>query len=215
MNLLPKILAVSTICINLALSPAAQAPTHAAPSTATAPVRFHTETQFDWDGDGTPDVFRLRVEKQLDFAVEGPKHIQSKEKLWWYHCWLKIESGADHAVLWQDEWSIKENDIGSFQDLVDFKTPKEFFDNWFGWGELNSFEIQQLTKDEISEDVVASELKRFEITDITPAEVIELIAASPESRTFNYRGDWREDLRSAVYVPRLKKVILYHLGYGD
>jgi hypothetical protein len=215
MTVFSKILALSTIFISLFLSPLAQAPTYSVTTTVTAPVRFHTERQFDWDGDGTPDVFSLRVEKQLDFAVEGPNHIQTKERLWWYHCWLKVESGADHTVLWHDEWSVKESDLGSFQDMVNFETPKEFFDNWFGWGQVSSFEIQQLAKDDISADVVASELKRLGITNVTPAELIELIAASPDSRTFNYRGDWREDLRSAVYVPRLKKVILYHWGYGD
>jgi hypothetical protein len=53
------------------------------------------------------------------------------------------------------------------------------------------------------------------IEGITPAEVKVEILGNKSSRIFVYRGSRREDVRWAVYVPRLRKVVMFLNGFAD
>lgn len=185
---------------------------------------YHVETEYDWNGDGIPDRFRLRVQKEVEPLVEGLEQTPSKTQHWSYHCWLVVESGFDNSTLWEDEWSVRESDVASFREIVDFRTPAEFFSRWFTWKfsgagnqelNLNFFEVRQLEDREVNEDVLASEIKRLKIEGITAAELKRLILDNKSSRIFVYRGSWRENIRWATYVPRLRKIMIFHYGFAD
>jgi len=185
---------------------------------------YHVEAQYDWNGDGTPDRFRLRVQKEVAPLVEGLEQTPARNQHWSYHCWLVVDSGFDQSTLWEDEWSVRESDLVSFQGIVNFRTADEFFPKWFAWkfhGELNqdlnlnSFEVRQLEDRIIHEDVLGSEIKRLKIEGITPAELKVEILGNESSRIFVYRGSQREDIRWAVYVPRLRKVMMFLNGFAD
>lgn len=67
--------------------------------------RYSAHASFDWDGDGKPDNFDLRVDKPLDYAaISG---VQSTEKYWWYHCWLTVQSGVDRTPLCKMNGQLK------------------------------------------------------------------------------------------------------------
>ena len=173
---------------------------------------------FDWDGDGKPDRFNLHLEKQLNYAVEA--RTQSKEKFWWYHCWFSVRGSHDGKEIWRDEWSVKEDDVPSFKDMANFSSNREFFQKWFTISStfepgktVNTFELLKLTKDDIDADVVSGEITRLKIPGISASRLSELIISEPKSRSFCYRASWREDLRCAVYVPRLERALLYQNGY--
>jgi len=120
---MPKFVRVLFLCFMLSLQ---------STSSRQAPSRGETvnsTASFDWDGDGKHDGFLLHVEKQYDYGIESGR--QSKEKFWWYHCWLEVKAAQDQKVIWQDEWSAKEEDVASFRDMADFGPDKEFFQNWF------------------------------------------------------------------------------------
>ena len=113
----------------------------------------HAETEYDWNGDGIPDHFRFRAKKEVEPQVEGLEQTPSKTQHWSYHCWLVVESGFDNSTLWEDEWSVRESDVVSFREIVDFRTPDEFFSKWFTWKfgrepnhelNLNFFQVRQL-----------------------------------------------------------------------
>ena len=185
---------------------------------------YHVEAQYDWNDDGTPDHFRLRVQKEVAPLVEGLEQTPARNQHWSYHCWLVVDSGFDQSTLWEDEWSVRESDLVSFQEIVSFGTADEFFPKWFTWkfhGELNqdlnlnSFEVRQLEDRIIHEDVLGSEIKRLKIEGITPAELKVEILGNESSRIFVYRGSQREDIRWAVYVPRLRKVMMFLNGFAD
>ena len=88
---------------------------------------YHVEAQYDWNGDGTPDHFRLRVQKEVAPLVEGLEQTPAGNQHWSYHCWLVVDSGFDQSTLWEDEWSVRESDLVSFQEIVNFGTADEFF----------------------------------------------------------------------------------------
>jgi hypothetical protein len=107
---------------------------------------------------------------------------------------------------------------------VDFRTPDEFFSKWFAWKfggprnqelNLNFFEVRQLEDREVNEDVLASEMKRLKIEGITAAELKRVILDNKSSRIFVYRGGWRENIRWATYVPRLRKIMIFQYGFAD
>ena len=184
----------------------------------------YVETDYDWDGDGIPDHFRLRVQKEVEPLLEGLEQTPSKTQHWSYHCWLVVESGFDNSTLWEDEWSVRESDIASFREVLDFKTPDEFFSKWFRWKfgggrnqelNLNFFDVRQLEDREVSEDVLASEMKRLKIEGITAAELKRMVLENKSSRIFVYRGSRRENIRWATYVPRLRKIMIFQYGFAD
>ena len=78
---------------------------------------------------------------------------------------------------------------------------------------MNIFELIKLSKDDIDADVVAEEMRRLKITGVSASQLSELIVSNPKSRSFCYRATWREDLRCAVYVPKIQRVLLYQNGY--
>ena len=185
---------------------------------------YHVATEYDWNGDGIPDRFLLRVQKEVEPLVEGLEQTPSKTQHWSYHCWLVVESGFDNSTLWEDEWSVRESDVASFREIVDFRTPGEFFSKWFTWKfvgarnqelNLNFFEVRQLEDREVNEDVLAGEMKRLKIEGITAAELKRMILNNKSSRIFVYRGSWRENIRWATYVPRLRKVMIFQYGFAD
>ena len=185
---------------------------------------FYAETEYDWNGDGRPDHFRLRVHKEIEPLVEGLEQAPSKHQHWSYHCWLVVESGLDNSTLWEDEWSVKESDMASFRQILDFGFPEKFFWNWFTWKfggdhnqdlDLNYFEVRQLEDREVNEDVLASEIKRLKIEGIAAQKLKREILDNKSSRIFVYRGSWREDIRWAIYVPRLRKVMMFQSGFVD
>ncbi len=185
---------------------------------------YYVETEYDWNGDGISDNFRLRVQKEVEPLVEGLEQTPSKTQHWSYHCWLVVESGFDNSTLWEDEWSVRESDVASFREIVDFRTPDEFFSKWFRWKfggarnqelNLNFFEVRQLEDREVSEVVLASEMKRLKIEGITAAELKRMILDNKSSRIFVYRGSWRENIRWAIYVPRLRKIMIFQYGFAD
>lgn len=185
---------------------------------------FHDEAEYDWNGDGRPDHFRLRVQKEVEPIVEGLEQTPSRNQHWSYHCWLVVESGFDNSTLWEDEWTVKESELISFREIVNFTTPEEFFPKWFTWkfgGEhnqeanLNYFEVRQLEDREINEDVLASEMKRLKIEGITAPELKREILGNKSSRIFVYRGSRRENIRWTIYVPRLRKVMILRYGFAD
>ncbi len=185
---------------------------------------YHVATEYDWNGDGIPDRFLLRVQKEVEPLVEGLEQTPSKTQHWSYHCWLVVESGFDNSTLWEDEWSVRESDVASFGEIVDFRTPGEFFSKWFTWKfvgarnqelNLNFFEVRQLEDHEVNEDVLAGEMKRLKIEGITAAELKRMILNNKSSRIFVYRGSWRENIRWATYVPRLRKVMIFQYGFAD
>lgn len=185
---------------------------------------FHVEAEYDWNGDGMPDHFRLRVQKEMDPVIEGLEEAPSRNQYWLYHCWLVVESGFDNSTLWEDEWSVKESELISFREIANFRTSEEFFPKWFTWkfgGEhnqevnLNYFEVRQLEDREINEDVLASEVKRLKIEGITAPELKRQIVGNKSSRIFVYRGSRREDIRWTIYVPRLRKVMIFRYGFAD
>jgi hypothetical protein len=184
----------------------------------------YAETEYDWNGDGRPDHFRLRVHTEIEPLVEGLEQAPSKHQHWSYHCWLVVESGLDNSSLWEDEWSVKESDMTSFRQILDFGFPENFFRNWFTWKfgrehnqdlDLNYFEVRQLEDREVDEDVLASEMKRLKIEEIAPQELKREIVEDKSSRIFVYRGSNREDIRWAIYIPHLRKVIMFQRGFAD
>lgn len=88
-----------------------------------------TSADYDWDADGKPDKFSLHVEKQFDYSIESGK--LSEKKSWWYHCWLAVKGTKNSRQIWQDEWSVKEDDMPSFKELTDFSADREYFQRWF------------------------------------------------------------------------------------
>ena|SRR5256885_6912418 len=177
-----------------------------------------TSAYYDWDADGKPDHFNLHVQKALDYSIDSAK--KSKEKFWSYHCWLTVKGTKGGTEIWSDEWSVKEDDISSFKDMADFSTNQEYFQKWFTIANnfesgktVNTFELLRLTKDDVDADVVGGEITRLKIPGTTASQLSELIANSPKSRSFCYRATWREDLRCAVYVPKLDRALLYQNGY--
>jgi hypothetical protein len=185
---------------------------------------YYVDTEYDWNGDGLPDHFRLRVQKEVEPLVGGLEKTPSKSQHWSYHCWLVVESGFDNSTLWEDEWSVREFDLASFREIVDFRTPDEFFSKWFSWKfrgapnqelKLNFFEVRQLEDGEINEDVLAIEMNRLKIEGITAAELKRMILDNKSSRIFVYRGSSRENIRWATYVPRLRKIMILQYGFSD
>jgi hypothetical protein len=185
---------------------------------------LYAETEYDWDGDGMPDHFRLRVQKEVEPQIEGLERTPSKTQHWSYHCWLVVESGFDNTTLWEDEWSVRESAIASFREILDFRTPDEFFSKWFGWkfggaldGELNLnfFEVRRLENREVNEVVLGNEMKRLRIEGTTAAELKRMILDNKSSRIFVYRGSSRENMRWATYVPSLRKIVLFQYGFLD
>lgn len=181
--------------------------------------RYSAHADFDWDDDGNPDNFDLRVEKQLDYAIASG--VKSKEKYWWYHCRLTVQSGASRTPLWQDEWSIKEDDMSSFSEMADFKDAKQFITEWFTIKNnfmekkepVNVFEVLQKPVS-AEEELLRGEIDRLSIKGFTAKQLKSALEAIHAPRSFCYRATWREDLRCAVYVPLLKRAILYKNGYN-
>jgi len=185
---------------------------------------YYAEAEYDWNGDGSPDRFRLRVQKEMAPIVEGLEQTPSKNQHWMYHCWLMVESGFDNSALWEDEWSVKEPDMLSFREILDFRAPDQFFRDWFTWKygadqsqkhNLNSFQVRQLENREVSEDVLASEMKRLKIEGVGASELKREILDDKSSRIFVYRGCQREDIRWVIYVPRLRKTMMFQHGFAD
>jgi hypothetical protein len=173
---------------------------------------------YDWDADGRPDKFSLHVEKQRDYSIESGK--QSKEKIWWYHCWLVVKSAKSGREIWQDEWSVKEDDMPSFKELADFSSEREYFQRWFTIRNtyepnkvFNIFEPMKFTPEDVDNSVLAEEITRLKIPSVTPEQLSKSIVDNADSRSFCYRASWREDLRCAVYVPQLERALLYQNGY--
>jgi hypothetical protein len=195
-----------------------------APATPPDTETFYAETEYDWNGDGNPDHFRLRAHKEIEPFVEGLEQTPSKHQHWSYHCWLVVESGFDNSTLWEDEWSVKESEMRSFREILDFGWSGYFFQKWFTWkfeGEhghdsnLNYFEVRQLEDREVSQDVLASEMKRLKIEGITTEGLKREIVEDKSSRFFVYRGSNREDIRWAIYIPRLREVLMFQHGFAD
>jgi hypothetical protein len=185
---------------------------------------YHAETEYDWNGDGVPDHFRLRAQKEVEPPVEGLEDSPSRKQHWAYHCWLLVKSGYDNSILWEDQWSVKESDMASFRETLDFRTPDEFFLKWFTWkfgGEnnqelnLNYFKVRPLEDREINADALASEMKRLKIEGTNAAELKREIRNNKSSRIFVYRGSRREDIRWAVYVPSLRQIMMFQHGFAD
>jgi hypothetical protein len=185
---------------------------------------FLTEAEFDWNGDGVPDLFRLRAQREVGYIPEGSDKARSKSKSSWYHCWLVVQSGVDNSTLWEDEWTVKEADLISFREILDFTGAQRFFDNWFNWkfvdannqkSFLNSFEVRRLAPEDISEDVLLAEMKRLKIEGPTPAQLKREMLNDGSLRIFIYRASRREDLRWAAYIPSLSKVMLFRYGFPD
>jgi hypothetical protein len=185
---------------------------------------FHAETEYDWNGDGVPDHFRLRAQREVAPPLEGLEDSPSRKQHWAYHCWLLVESGYDNSILWEDQWSVKESEITSFREILDFKSADEFFLKWFTWkftGEnsrelnLNYFEVRPLEDREISEDVLANEMKRLKINGVSATELKREILGNKSSRIFVYRSSLREDIRWAVYVPSLRQIMMFQHGFAD
>jgi hypothetical protein len=75
--------------------------------------------------------------------------------------------------------------------------------------------VRPLEAQEISDDLLASEMKRLKIEGITAAELEREIRSNKSSRIFVYRGSWREDIRWAVYVPSLRQIMMFQHGFAD
>lgn len=185
---------------------------------------YYAETEYDWNGDGMPDRFRLRVKKEVEPFVEGLEDTPSRKQHWSYHCWLLVESGFDNLTLWEDEWSVKESDLHSFEEILDLRASFNFFQKWFTWKfggnhnqdlNLNYFEVRQLEDREVNKDVLTIEMKRLKIEGIAAEGLKREILENKSSRIFVYRGSQREDIRWAIYVPRLRKVIMFQHGFAD
>jgi len=96
----------------------------------------------------------------------------------------------------------------------------EYFEKWFTIPSnfekgkaVNTFESLKLSKDDVDSDFVAGEIARLKILGVAASQLSALIANNPKSRSFCYRATWREDLRCAVYVPKLDRALLYQNGY--
>src|SRR6266705_648418 len=139
-----------------------------------------TSAYYDWDADGKTDHFGLHVQKELDYSTESAR--KSKEKLWWYHCWLTVKSTKGGTEIWRDEWSVKEDDMSSFKDMADFSTNQKYFQKWFtipsnfeSGKTVNTFELLKLTKADVKEYVVSGEITRLKIPGATASQLSELI----------------------------------------
>jgi len=181
------------------------------------------EAAFDWNADGVPDRFLLRAQKEVGYATEGSGRPPSRKKSTWYHCWFVVQSGADNSMLWEDEWSVKDADLLSFRDLLEFRDPRSFFGNWFTWRSsdannqkslMNSFEVRRVTSEDISDEVLLAETKRLKI-EAPPARLKQEMLNDPALRIFVYRASRREDVRWAAYIPSLQKVMLFRYGFSD
>ena len=181
------------------------------------------EAEFDWNGDGVPDRFRLRAQKEVGYATAGAGGPPSRKKSSWYHCWLFVQSGADNSTLWEDEWSVKDADLFSFREILDFIDARSFFENWFTWRLLdannqkslmNSFEVRRVALEDISDEVLLAEIKRLKI-EASRAQVKQEMLNDHGLRIFVYRASRREDVRWAAYIPSLQKVMLFRQGFPD
>ena len=181
------------------------------------------EAEFDWNADGAPDRFRLRAQKEAGYAIESSGRPPSRKKSSWYHCWFIVQSGADNSTLWEDEWSVKDADLLSFREIVDFRDARSFFGNWFTWKLLdannqkslmNSFEVRRVTPEDISDEVLLAETKRLKI-EASPAQLKREMLNAHALRIFVYRASRREDVRWAAYIPSLRKVMLFRYGFPD
>jgi hypothetical protein len=186
-------------------------------------VHSLAEAHFDWNADGVPDRFRLRAQKEVGYATDGSGRPPSRKKSTWYHCWFIVQSGADHSMLWEDEWSVKDADLLSFREILDFRDARSFFGNWFTWSSsdannqkslMNSFEIRRVTSEDISDEVLLAETKRLKI-EASPARLKQEMLNDPALRIFVYRASRREDVRWAAYIPSLQKVMLFRYGFSD
>ena len=181
------------------------------------------DAEFDWNADGVPDRFRLRAQKEVGYATEGSGRPPSRKKSSWYHCWFVVQSAADNSMLWEDEWSVKDADLLSFREILDFMDARSFFGNWFTWSLLdannqkslmNSFEVRRVTSEEIGDKVLLAETKRLKI-EASPAQLKQKMLNEGALRIFVYRASRREDFRWAAYIPSLQKVMLFRHGFPD
>lgn len=131
--------------------------------------------------------------------------------------------GRDNSPLWEDEWSVKDADLLSFREILDFRDARGFFGNWFTWKLLdannqtslmNSFEVRRVTPEDISDEVLLAETKRLKI-EASPAQLKREMLNERALRIFVYRASRREDVRSSRLYSKSAKSHAVRYGFPD
>ncbi len=180
---------------------------------------FLKEANIDFDGNSTPDAVVLKVRKELDYAVNPYTEERSKEKYWWYHCWLEVTSGQEGKLFYKDEWSIKESDVYEYAKVgvMDFETPEEFFNRYFRSEDsdfqVSWFDIRKLSKSDVDPEALKFSLANSGLDPNNWKKVQSEILSYENARVFTYRGNWREDLRQVVFVKSLNRGVVFRYGY--
>jgi hypothetical protein len=65
----------------------------------------------------------------------------------------------------------------------------------------------------IDSEAIEWSLKAQQISGVTPSTVGSELRSQRVVRVFTYRGEWREDLRVAAYVPSLRRGTAIQSGY--
>lgn len=163
------------------------------------------------------------AQEEAGYATEGSCRPPSRKKSSRYHCWFIVQSGADNFPLWEDEWSVKNADLLSFRETLDFRDARGVFGNWFTWKLLdannqtslmNSFEVRRVTPEDISDEVLLAETKRLKI-EASPAQLKREMLNERALRIFVYRASRREDVRSSRLYSKSAKSHAVRYGFPD
>lgn len=181
------------------------------------------EAEFDWNADGAPDRFRRRPKKKRATPPRVPAGPLRERSPRGTTAGLLFSQAQITPPLREEEWSVKDADLLSFREILDFRDARGFFGNWFTWKLLdannqtslmNSFEVRRVTPEDISDEVLLAETKRLKI-EASPAQLKREMLNERALRIFVYRASRREDVRSSRLYSKSAKSHAVRYGFPD
>ncbi len=177
-------------------------------------ARLTGSTRVDLDGDGRLEQVTVVAEIQRDYAVNPATRQRSARTYCWFRTRLRIRTSAQR-LLYTDEWSTKYEDMPTLLETHGASSPEDYFarfghhTGYFTSGaDTVSAGDTEIRQEAIEWSCAAQGLKGVE-----SAAIVRELSGLKTLRVFMYRGEWREDVRIAAYVPSLRRAVAIQIGY--
>ena len=177
-------------------------------------ARLTGSTRVDLDGDRRPEQVTVVAEIQRDYAVNPATRQRSAQTYCWFRTRLRIRTSAQR-LLYADEWSTKYEDMPALLETHGASSPEDYFarfghhTGYFTSGaDTVSAGDTEIRQEAIEWSCAAQGLKGVE-----SAAIVRELSGLKTLRVFMYRGEWREDVRIAAYVPSLRRAVAIQIGY--
>jgi hypothetical protein len=156
----------------------------------------------DVDGGRRPDRFRYEVnEVKAGYQASLTIHSATGQVLW-EHRWAMTHHDFIDDLLVQ-EADTSSGGLLSVDDLV-----KRFFDGSLTYGA--TLERRKLEASDLDDSQIAFAAKQLRTT---VSRLRQDILSQEANTVFSYRAEWREDLLQLVYVPAVRRFVVFARGY--